>query len=66
VSATSQSKSEPVSDQSQEREFPSQRRANEVSEFGRYLSAETMPTEDPGVHVFDISAVLQVSLSHHN
>jgi hypothetical protein len=57
---------ERVSGRSQEREFSMQRQGDEISDFGMYSTAETVQTKKPGTHVFDISTVLRVSLSHHN
>ena len=55
-----------VSGRSQEREFSMQRQGDKISDFGTYSTAETAQTKKPGTHVFDISAVSRVSLSHHN
>jgi hypothetical protein len=57
---------ERVSGRSQERKFSMQRQGYKISDFGTYSTAETAQTKKPGTHVFDISAVLRVSLSHHN
>src|SRR6516162_4946781 len=57
---------ERVSGRSQEREFLMQRQGDKISDFGTYSTAETAETKKLGTHVFDISDVLRVSLSHHN
>ena len=57
---------ERVSGRSQEREFSMQRQGDKISDFGTYSTAETAQTKKPGTHVFNISAVSRVSLSHHN
>ena len=57
---------ERVSGRSQEREFSMQRQGDIIGDFGTYSTAETAQTKKPGTHVFDISDVLRVSLSHHN
>jgi hypothetical protein len=57
---------ERVSGRSQEREFSMQRQGDKISDFGTYSTAETAQTKKQGTHVFEISDVLRVSLSHHN
>src|SRR5262249_32169275 len=57
---------ERVSGRSQEREFSMQRQGDKISLIRKYSTAETAQTKRPGTHVFDISAVSRVSLSHHN
>jgi hypothetical protein len=46
--------------------FSMQRQGDKISDFGTYSTAETAQTKKPGTHVFDISAVLRVSLSNNN
>src|SRR6516164_3982091 len=57
---------ERVSGRSQGRKFSMQRQGDNISDFGTYSTAGTAQTKKPGTHVFDISAVVRVSLSHHN
>jgi hypothetical protein len=57
---------ERVSGQRQEREFSMQRQGDKIDLFRTHSPAETAQTKKPATHVFDISAELRVSLTHHN
>jgi hypothetical protein len=57
---------ERVSGQRQEREFSMQRQGDKIDLFRTHSPAETAQTKKPATHVFDISAGLRVSLTHHN